>query len=87
LLVYSGLLARYDQMPLLGRLREAWGWMYDAPGFIVLVAADEQRHMPVLDGKLIPVILASVWAPIPEAWLENVHRSSGDRGIMHETRS
>jgi serine/threonine protein kinase len=85
LLVYPGLLARYDQMPLLERLREVCGRKYDAPGFIVLIAADEQRHMPVLDGKPIPVILASEWARIPEAWLENLHRSSGDRGIISET--
>jgi hypothetical protein len=74
LLVYPGLLARYDQMPLLERLREACGRKSDAPGFIVLIAADEQRHVPVLDGKPIPVILTSEWARIPEAWLENLHR-------------
>jgi hypothetical protein len=87
LLVYPGLLARYDQMPLLERLREACGRKSDAPGFIVLIAADEQRHMPVLDGKPITVILTSEWARIPEAWLENAHRSSADRGIIHETGS
>ena len=85
LLVYPGLLARYDQIQLLERLREACGRQHDAPGFIVLIAADEQRHMPVLDGKPIPVILASEWARIPEAWLENAHRSSGDRGLISET--
>jgi hypothetical protein len=74
LLVYPGLLARYDQIPLLERLRDACAQRHDTPGFIVLIAADEQRHMPVLDGKPIPVILASEWARIPEAWLENVHR-------------
>ena len=76
LLVYPGLLARYDQIQLLERLREASGRQHGAPGFIVLIAADEQRHMPVLDGKPIPVILASEWARIPEAWLENVHRGA-----------
>ena len=60
--MYPGLLARYDQIQLLERLREASGRQHDAPGFIVLIAADEQRHMPVLDGKPIPVILASVGA-------------------------
>jgi hypothetical protein len=55
------------------------------PGFIVLIAADEQRHMPGLDGKPIPVILTSEWARIPEAWLENLHRSSGNRGRISET--
>jgi hypothetical protein len=74
LLVYPGLLARYDQIQLFERLREACLQRRDAPGLIVLIAADEQRHMPVLDGKPIPVILASEWARIPEAWLENVHR-------------
>jgi hypothetical protein len=76
LLVYPGLLARYDQIQLLERLREACGRQHDAPGFIVLIAADEQRHMPVLDGKPIPVILASEWARIPEAWLQNAHRGA-----------
>jgi hypothetical protein len=75
LLVYPGLLARYDQISLLERLRDACIQRREAPGFIVLIAADEQRHMPVLDGKPIPVILASEWARIPDAWLENVHRS------------
>jgi hypothetical protein len=42
----------------------------------VLIAADEQRHMPVLDGKPIPVILTSEWARIPEDWLENLHRGA-----------
>jgi hypothetical protein len=79
LLVYPGLLARYDQVPLLERLRDACAQRHDAPGFIVLIAADEQRHMPVLDGKPIPVILASEWARIPKAWLENIHRSSAER--------
>jgi serine/threonine protein kinase len=74
LLVYPGLLARYNQIQLLERLRDACGRQHDAPGFIMLIAADEQRHMPVLDSKPIPVILASEWARIPEAWLENVHR-------------
>jgi hypothetical protein len=74
LLVYPGLLARYDQIQLFERLREACLQRREAPGLIVLIAADEQRHMPVLDGKPIPVILASEWTRIPEAWLENVHR-------------
>jgi len=42
--------------------------------FIVLIAADEQAHMPVLDGKPIPVILALSGRVSPKAWLENVLR-------------
>jgi hypothetical protein len=75
LLVYPGLLARYDQIQLLEKLREACALALDAPGFIVLLPADEQRLMPVLDGKPIPVVLSSEWARIPEAWLVNAHRA------------
>ncbi len=75
LLVYPGLLARYDQIPLLEKLRDACTQQRHAPGFLVLVPSDEQRTMPVLDGKPVPVILASEWARIPDAWLTNAHRA------------
>jgi hypothetical protein len=74
LLVYPGLLARYDQIALLETLREACAQQH-APGFLVLVPSDAQRAMPVLDGKAVPVILASEWARIPDAWLSNAHRA------------
>ena len=75
LLVYPGLLARYDQIALLEKLREACTQQHHAPGFLVLVPSDAQRTMPVLDGKPVPVILASEWARIPDAWLSNAHRA------------
>jgi serine/threonine protein kinase len=75
LLVYPGLLARYDQMQLLETLRDACTQRHDVPGYLVLLASDAQRPMPVLDDKPIPVILASEWARIPESWLANVHRA------------
>lgn len=84
LLVYPGLVARYDQLHLFERLRDACSRTSDAPGFIVLMPSDEQRPMPVLDGKPIPLILASEWARIPEAWLENAHRASGEGSIINE---
>ena len=75
LLVYPGLLARYDQIALLEKLRDACTQRRDAPGFLVLIASDEQRPIPVLDGKPVPVILASEWTRIPDAWLTNAHRA------------
>jgi len=75
LLVYPGLLARYDQISLLEKLRDACTQQRHAPGFLVLVPSDEQRTMPVLDGKPVPVILASEWARMPDAWLTNAHRA------------
>ena len=75
LLVYPGLLTRYDQIHVLEKLRDACTQRQNAPGFLVLIASDEQRTMPVLDGKPVPVILASEWARLPEAWLTNAHRA------------
>jgi hypothetical protein len=86
LMVYPGLLARYDQSPLLEQLSNACVQRHAAPGFIEFIATDKQRRMPVLEGKPIPVILASEWTWIPTIWLENLHRSSGDGGIITETR-
>lgn len=75
LLVYPGLLARYEQMQLLETLRDACAQRHDVPGYVVLVASDAQRPLPVLDDKPIPVIHASEWARIPESWLANAHRA------------
>jgi serine/threonine protein kinase len=77
LLVYPGLLARYEQMQLLETLRDACSQRRDAPGCVVLVASDAQRSMPMLDDKPIPVIHASEWARIPDSWLANAHRAMG----------
>lgn len=78
LLVYPGLLVRYEQMQLLETLRDACSQRHDVPGYVVLVPSDAQRTMPVLDDKPIPVIHASEWARIPESWLVNMHRAQGE---------
>jgi hypothetical protein len=80
LLVYPGLLARYDQLALLEKLRDACAQARHVPGFIVLIAADEQHPLPVLDGRPVPVVVASEWARLPEAWLTNAHRTQEGRG-------
>ena len=75
LLTYSGLLARYDQMDILTRLREKVGRSDGIPGLWMLIATDEQSSMPIMDGKPIPVIGPAEWARIPDSWLRNEHRS------------
>ena len=76
LLVNPGLLARYDQMEVLDRLRNRIGRLGSPRGAWVLVPADDAQVLPVLDGKPIPVITAGEWANIPEPWLQNVQRGS-----------
>jgi hypothetical protein len=83
LLVHPGLLSRYDQLDLLGRLRDRVGRPDGIPGAWVLIPSDDQHAAPVLDGTPIPVITPGEWARVPEPWLRNVHRaSSGPRRIQ-----
>jgi hypothetical protein len=75
LLTEPGILARYDRLDLLERLRDRAGSRNGIHGVWVLVPADEQQEMPLVDGKAVPVIGRSQWARVPVAWLENRHRS------------
>jgi serine/threonine protein kinase len=73
LLLYPGLLARYERLDLFDRLRTACA-AGQAPGFVVLIAADRQSAMPVIDRVPLPVVHASEWARLSEPWLRNEHR-------------
>lgn len=75
LVTYSGLLARYDQLDMLDRLRDATERQEASPGFLVLLPADQQTNMPVIDGTTLPVVLASQWTRLTATWISNVHRS------------
>jgi len=75
LLTFPGLLARYDQMGLLERLRDSIGFSGSMlHGLWVLIPADDQSSLPVLDGRPIPVLSPAQNARISKSWLENVHR-------------
>ena len=76
LLVHPGLLARYDQMDLLTRLRDRVGRKGACPGLWVLVAADEQSELPLIDGREVPLIGSGQRARAPLAWMENLHRAT-----------
>lgn len=79
LMVYAGLLARYDQMTVLERLRDKVGRREGIPGLWLLVPNDQQA---VIDGKAVPIISAGQRARIPESWLKNIHRASGNGAIL-----
>ncbi len=79
LMVYPGLLARYDQMTLLERLRDTVGRRNGVPGVWLLIPGDQQA---MLDGKAIPLISPGQRTRVPLSWLQNVHRGSGN-GAHH----
>ncbi len=72
--VHAGLLARYDQMRAVERLRDESGRPGQCPCVWVLVPQDAQIDLPTLDGKEIPLISPGQRARVPEPWLENIHR-------------
>lgn len=83
LLTRVGLLARYGEIGLIERLRERAARRpapgeRQPPGTWVLVATESPSAAPWLDGEAIPVPAPGLWARIPEAWLQNVHRT-GER--------
>ena len=80
LVVYSGLLARYDQMDLLSRLSQKVGRADGIPGLWLLLPGDKQA---MIDGKPVPLIGPGQRTHIPESWLQNLHRSGGN-GETHQ---
>ena len=74
LLVYAGLLARYEQMDLLERLRDKIGRRDGIAGLWLLVPGD---HLALMDGKAIPLIGRGQQVRIPESWIGNWHRGNG----------
>ncbi|WP_058553873.1 BREX system serine/threonine kinase PglW [Thiohalocapsa sp. ML1] len=69
LLTNPGLLARYDQLALLGALCEQTGRPGGPPGLWVLIPTDGQSTKPMLDGRPVPVFTTAQWARLPDLWL------------------
>ncbi len=70
LAVYPGLLARYGKMNVLEKLRDRCG-TDSLHGVWVLLPANEQSALPMLDGEAIPVFSAGQWARIPDSWAKD----------------
>jgi hypothetical protein len=74
LMVHPGLIARYDQMQILETLRDRVGHDVPCPGLWVLVAADGQNELPILDHAEIPLITPGQRAKVSEHWINNEDR-------------
>lgn len=68
LLSRPGLLARYDQLGWVNTLRERAG-RDGVPAIWMLLASDDQKDRPVVDGKPVPLFSTAHWTRLPEAWL------------------
>lgn len=77
LAVNPGLLARYDRLNLLAQLASDVGRTNGIHGLWVLVPANDQSPLPLLNNKPIPITNSAQHARLTEAWLSNRHRPSG----------
>jgi hypothetical protein len=75
LVIYPGLMARYDQMDLLSRLSQKVGRAGGIAGLWLLLPGDSQA---MIDGKPVPLIGPGQRTRIPESWLQNLHRANGN---------
>jgi len=71
LMIYPGLLARYDQMELLSQLSQQVGRPNGIHGLWLLLPGDSQA---LIDGKPVPLIGPGQRTRIPRSWLKNIHR-------------
>jgi hypothetical protein len=76
LLVHPGLLARYEALELLERLRDRVGRPGQCPALWLLVVADQQSELPMLDGHEIPLLTPGQRAVVPRRWVFNEHRGA-----------
>ena len=79
LLVNPGLLARYQQLELLVRLRDRIG-LTGSPlhGLWVLVPTSSQAVLPTLDGLPVPVLSAAQWTQLTPAWIDYALHSAAE---------
>jgi serine/threonine protein kinase len=74
LVIYAGLLARYEQMGLLSRLSEKVGRRDGIPGLWLLLP---NPHEALVDGKPVPLIGPGQRARIPDSWLQKKPMRAG----------
>lgn len=75
LAVHPGLLARYDQMHVLNGLIADIGRSDGIHGLWLLVPANDQSPLPVINQKAIPITNPAQHIRLNRAWLANKHRA------------
>jgi hypothetical protein len=71
-------------MSILETLRDKVGHDVPCPGVWVLVAADGQSEMPILDRAEIPLITPGQRAKVSEGWIDNLHRGRAEQPLAAE---
>lgn len=75
LVVNAGLLGRYELMSLLTELEATAGRPGRTPA-VWLLLPTHQLQVAAIDGVPVPMVNAGAVAPVPQAWIENLHRAA-----------
>ena len=78
LLIYPGLLARYEQLGLLEKIRDEVGRSGGLHSCWILIPGDNQAF---IDGKPVPIISPGQKTKIPDQWIRNEHRGHAERPV------
>lgn len=78
LLIYPGLLARYEQLGLLEKIRDQIGRSKGLHSCWILIPGDNQAF---IDGKPVPIISPGQKTTIPDQWIRNEHRGRACRPV------
>jgi serine/threonine protein kinase len=73
LMIYPGLLGRYEQLGLLEKIRDEIGRSRGLHSCWILIPGDNQAF---IDGKPVPIISQGQKTKIPDPWLGNLHRGN-----------
>jgi serine/threonine protein kinase len=76
LVVNPGLLARYDRMDLVAKAADEVARTGGIHGLWLLVPANDQAPLPVLNQKAIPITNAAQHVRLTETWISNRHRAA-----------
>jgi hypothetical protein len=79
LLIYPGLLARYEQLGLLEKIRDEIGRSKGLHSCWILIPGDNQAF---IDGRPVPIISPGQKTKIPDQWIRNEHRGYKN-GVHH----
>jgi serine/threonine protein kinase len=71
LLIYPGLLARYEQLGLLEKIRDEIGRSKGLHSCWILIPGDNQAF---IDGRPVPIISPGQKTKVPDQWIRNEHR-------------
>jgi serine/threonine protein kinase len=78
LLIYPGLLARYEQLGLLEKIRDEIGRSKGLHSCWILIPGDNQAF---IDGRPVPIISPGQKTKVPDQWIRNEHRGRACRPV------